>query len=195
MGQLIRLSLACGARLQLRGVFLQETSAIESERAGCQKSAVASGGKVEAGGVHSNPGGRRWPAQALGHSGDPVSRDREPATASTCTRHGFFSKSVISISALQSRARLLGAMVARRSVCDMNKDMHGMTHLDGSRKIASCFGSSKPSRSTGSAAPTSPKRVFSACVTASLKRRAVTLALPSSDALPRNMEADDALRG
>ena len=139
--------------------------------------------------MHSNPGGRRWPAQALGHSGDPVSRDKVPATASTCTRHGFFSKSVISISALQSRARLLGAMVAGlyTSVCDMNMEMHGTAHLDGSRRIASCFGSSKPSRSTGSAAPTSPKRVFNACVTASLKRRAVTLALPSSDALPRHI--------
>ena len=63
--------------------------------------------------------------------------------------------------------------------------MQAGAHFDGSRRIASCFGSSKPSRSTGSAAPTSPKRVFSACVTASLKRSAVTLALPSSNALPR----------
>ena len=68
---------------------------------------------------------------------------------------------------------------------DVHMSMHAAAHFEGSRRIASCFGSSKLSRSTGSAAPTSPKRVFSACVIASLKRRAVTLVLPSSDVLPR----------
>ena len=65
MGQLIRASLARGARLQvqLRGVLLQETPAIESERAECQKkrSAVAQA-MARCGGEAGNPGGRLWPA-------------------------------------------------------------------------------------------------------------------------------------
>ena len=75
------------------------------------------GGKRWQGGGVRHAQQPRWPPaggphKSVGHSGDLVSRDKVPATASTCTRHGFFSKSVISISALQSRARLLGAMVA-----------------------------------------------------------------------------------
>ena len=63
MGQLIRASLARGARLQLGGVLLQETPAIESERAECQKkrSAVAQA-MARCGGEAGNPGGRLWPA-------------------------------------------------------------------------------------------------------------------------------------